>query len=154
MRPDTFIKDTAREIGLEMADQPRPRPVLPRPARPGRTLADAHEVFQRWFGDEYDLDAIDAAMATAAVEALDGDPLWLLLISGSGNAKTETTQSLAGAGAIVTSTITSEGALLSGTPSREKTKDATGGLLRKIGGRGVLVVKDFTSILSMHRDSR
>src|SRR5262245_48861194 len=102
------------------------------------TLEDVHETFRRWLGDEYDLAAIDAVLATAAAERLDGDPLWLLLISGSGAAKTETVSPLAGAGALVTSTITSEGALLSGTPSRDKGKDATGGLLRRLGARGVL----------------
>ncbi len=75
-------------------------------------------------------------------------------MSGSGNAKTETVTALAGAGATVTSTITSEGALLSATSKRERSSNATGGLLRKLGNRGVLVVKDVTSILSMNRDMR
>ena len=75
-------------------------------------------------------------------------------MSGSGNAKTETVQALAGAGAFVTSTITSEGALLSGSAKREQAKDATGGLLRRIGDRGLLVIKDVTSMLSMNRDTR
>ena len=101
-----------------------------------------------------DLDAIDAVVATAAAERLEGDPAWLLVVSGPGAAKTETIQSLAGSGALVTSTISSEGALLSGTPKREKSTDATGGLLRRIGTRGVLVVKDVTSTLSMNRDIR
>jgi hypothetical protein len=35
---------------------------------------------------------IDAVLATAA-ERLAGDPLWLLVVSGPGNAKTETVQS-------------------------------------------------------------
>jgi predicted transcriptional regulator len=93
-------------------------------------------------------------LATAATERLDGDPPWLLVVSGSGAAKTETVAPLARAGATVTSTITSDGALLSGTSRRERTKDATGGLLRKLGGSGVLVIKDVTSILSMNRDAR
>jgi hypothetical protein len=93
-------------------------------------------------------------MATAAADRLAGDPLWLLIISGPGNAKTETVQSLAGAGAHVTSTITSEGALLSGVPRRDRTKGATGGLLRKIGEHGLLVLKDVTSILSADRNVR
>ena len=122
--------------------------------RPRCTLADVHEVFGRWLGTEYDLDAINTVLATAAVERLDGDSLWLLLVSGSGNAKTETVQALAGVGATITSTITSDGALLSGSPKREKATDATGGLLRKIGNRGLLVIKDVTSILSMNRDTR
>jgi hypothetical protein len=118
------------------------------------TLAEAHAVFKGWLGDDYDLDALDAMLAAAAVERLDGDPVWLLIISGSGNAKTETVQALSGIGATVVSTITSEGALLSATSKRERAKDATGGLLQEIGDRGVLVVKDVTSILSMNRDLR
>ncbi|MDP3712571.1 MAG: ArsR family transcriptional regulator [Mycobacteriales bacterium] len=117
-------------------------------------LQRCREVFVRWLGESYDLLALDAVLAAAAVEQLDGDPVWLLLVSGSGNAKTETVSALLGAGAHVTSTITSEGALLSATSNKEKAKDATGGLLRKIGASGVLVVKDVTSILSMNRDSR
>jgi hypothetical protein len=118
------------------------------------TLADAHTAFRKWLGAEYDLDAITVTLAAAAVERLDGVPLWLLLVSGSGNAKTETVQALAGAGAIVTSTITSDGALLSGSPKRDKAKDATGGLLRVLGPHGLLVIKDVTSLLSMNRDTR
>lgn len=126
------------------------------PLTPARAtaLADVHGVFRRWLGDEYDLAALDVTIATLAAERLLGDPLWTLILSGSGNAKTETVQASAGAGAVVVSTITSDGALLSGSPSREKAKDATGGLLRVIGERGTLVIKDVTSILSMHRDSR
>ena len=118
------------------------------------TLAAAHAVYRRWLGDTFDLIALDAVLAAAAVDKLDGDPVWLLVVSGSGNAKTETVGSLIGAGAHVTSTITSEGALLSATSRKEQAKDATGGLLRKIGDRGVLVIKDVTSILSMNRDTR
>jgi hypothetical protein len=117
-------------------------------------LDNAHDVFRRWLGEDFDLDSLDAMLATAAVERLDGDPLWLLLISGSGNAKTETVQALDGIGAIVTSTISSDGALLSATSKKERTQDATGGLLRKIGSSGVLVIKDVTSILSMDRNAR
>ena len=46
------------------------------------------------------------------------------------------------------------GRTLSATPRRERNKKATGGLLRKIGDRGVLVIKDVTSILSADRNTR
>ncbi len=120
------------------------------------SLDETHNVFRRWLGDEYDTDALDAMLATTAVEKFsDGsDPVWLLLVSGPGNAKTETVQALDGIGAIVTSSISSEAALLSATPKRERAKDATGGLLRKVGNRGLVVIKDVTSILSMNRDLR
>ena len=121
---------------------------------PPATLADVHAAFKKWLGDEYDLDAASAAIAAAASERLPGDSLWLLIVAGPGGAKTETVQSLVGAGAHVTSTIASEGALLSATPRRERNKKATGGLLRKIGDRGVLVIKDVTSVLSADRNTR
>jgi hypothetical protein len=121
---------------------------------PRKSLADVHAVFTKWFGTEYDLDAATAAMAAAASERLDGDPLWLLIVAGPGGAKTETVQPLAGCGAYVTSTISSEGALLSATPHKQRQKIATGGLLRKIGDHGTLVIKDFTSILSADRNTR
>ena len=118
-------------------------------------LEKAHNVFQHWLGQEYDLDGLDATLAAAAIQQMNGETLWLLLVSGSGNAKTETVQSLSVLpGSHVVSTIASEGALLSATAKRDKTKDATGGLLREIGERGVLVIKDVTSILSMGRELR
>ena len=93
-------------------------------------------------------------LAAAASERLGGDPLWLLVVSGPGNAKTETVQALSGVGATITSTIASEGELLSATSRKQKAKGATGGLLRKLGDHGILVIKDVTSILSADRHTR
>jgi hypothetical protein len=118
------------------------------------SVADARKVFAKWLGKDYDTGTSDALMCTLAAAQLPGDPLWLLVVSGSGNAKTETVQAAKGAGAVIVSTIASEAALLSGTAKKERSKDATGGLLRSIGERGVLVVKDMTSILSMDRTTR
>jgi hypothetical protein len=140
-----------------MTDSPDWTPnILPgaRSDIPGHSLEDVHAVFRRWLGTDYDLAALDAILAAAAVEQLDGDPCWLLVVSGSGAAKTESVVPLAGVGAHIVSTVTGEAALISGTAEKEKAKDAHGGLLRKIGERGILVIKDVTSILSMQRDSR
>ena len=117
-------------------------------------LDHVHGVFTRWFGQDYDLTALDAVLAVAVSAELNGDPPWLLIVSGSGAAKTETVMPLASAGAVVVSTLSGEAALLSGTSEKEKTKRSTGGLLREVGDRGLLVVKDFTSILAMNRDTR
>src|SRR5215813_3479235 len=117
-------------------------------------LTEAHEKFQKWLDQDFDLDVVDAVLATGASKRLSGDPLWLLIVSGPGYGKTETARSLSGAGAHVTSTIASEGALLSATPRKDKAKGATGGLLRKIGDRGILVIKDVTTILSADRNTR
>lgn len=125
------------------------------PARPDPISLDAcHDAFRGWLGVDYDLGALDAVLAAAVVSRMDGDPAWLLLVSGSGNAKTETVQSLAGAGAHIVSSIASEGALLSATSKGERSANATGGLLHEIGESGILVPKDVTSMLSMDRTAR
>ena len=82
----------------DLADEPPAAPKPEAPQHPPRTLIEVHDVFRKWFGAEYDTATIDAVMATVAAERLSGDPLWLLLVSGPGNIKTETVQSLAGAG--------------------------------------------------------
>jgi hypothetical protein len=112
-------------------------------------LDELHDRCKHWFGHEYDLGAMNFSLTVAAVEKLDGDPLWGAIVGGSGDGKTETVQPLGGCGAHVVSTISSVGALLSGTSRKEKAKDATGGLLRGIGDHGVLVIKDMTSLLSL-----
>ncbi len=144
----------AREFGwtYEEPDQTETDP--PKPVPEPRSLDEVHAVFRKWLGEDYDLDVLDATLVAGAAERLDGDPLWLLVVAGPGAAKTETVQALAGIGARVTSTITSEGALLSASPKKSRVKTATGGLLRAIGDRGILVIKDVTSILSADRNVR
>jgi hypothetical protein len=89
------------------------------------------------------------------VERLDGDPLRLLIVCGPGWAKTETVSALKDCGgALIVSTLSSTGALLSATSKRERTDDATGGLLKKLEPRGIMVLKDVTSILSLNPGMR
>jgi hypothetical protein len=91
----------------------------------------------------------------AANMHLPGDAVWLGLVAGSSTGKTETATALSRApGAHVRATLSGEAALLSGTPAKDWAPGATGGLLRRVGARGVLVLKDFTSILGMQRDKR
>lgn len=139
---------------LQAGPETPPAPPFTPSDIPGERRGQVHGVYKRWLGSGYDTQALDAVLSAAAGGKLGGDPAWLLVVGGSGHAKTETVSPLAGAGATVVSTITGEAALLSGTSQRERAKNATGGLLRAIGDNGTLVVKDFTSILSMNRDAR
>jgi hypothetical protein len=132
-------------------EQARPDPVAD--VAP-MTLADAEAVFRRYLGESYDVDTLRVCLAAEAVRRLDGDPLWVMVVSGSGNAKTETVQAFSGAGATIAATLSGESALLSATQKRDRSADATGGLLRTLGDSGTLVLKDFTSVLSMNRDRR
>jgi hypothetical protein len=58
-------------------------------AASGYTLADAHRAFRFWLGPDYETDVIDTTLSAAAADRLGGDPLWVMVISGPGNAKTE-----------------------------------------------------------------
>lgn len=97
-----------------------------------------------------------AVLATyVANMLLPGDPVWLMLVGGSGIGKTERLLPVSVMVSVVmTSTVTGEAALLSATPKKDRAYTATGGLLRQVGKKGMLVIKDFTSILSMSRDAR
>lgn len=138
-------KSEKRALADRHAEPPRPEPI---------SLTACHDAFRGWLGIDYDLGALNAVLAAAVISRMDGDPAWLLLVSGSGNAKTETVQSLVGAGAHIVSAIASEGALLSATSKGERSANATGGLLHEIGESGILVPKDVTSMLSMDRTAR
>ncbi len=118
-------------------------------------IDDLNATFQKWLGTEYDLAAIHLTLITAALVRLDGDLLWTLIVSGPGNAKTETVTALGGCeGVHIVSTMPSDAALLSATPDKEREDGSTGGLMREVGDQGVLVLKDVTSILSMPSGTR
>jgi hypothetical protein len=122
---------------------------------PPMTLADIEQCFQKWLGDDLDLGLIRTELGAIAANLIEGaDAVWLMEIGGSGWGKTEHLQSASGLPFVHMAATLTEAALLSGTPRKDKAKEAKGGLLREIGEFGVLILKDFTSILSMHRDGR
>jgi hypothetical protein len=103
------------------------------------------------FPDPYPLYAVMAALV-ANIAA--GRPVWLLLVGPPSCGKTELLSSLLGLPNVIPGgSITGPGALLSGSRKRERTASSTGGLLREIGLRGALVIKEFTSILSLPGDT-
>jgi hypothetical protein len=135
------------------AATPKPQP-LP-PAKPCG-LADVEQTFARWLQDDDPVPTRAVLAAYVANRKLDGDPVWLMLVGGSGIGKTERLIPVSVMPDVaMVSSISGEAALLSGTKTADRAKDATGGLLRRIPANGgVLVLKDFTSILSMQRDAR
>lgn len=135
------------ELADKLAER-KARPVEPQPLERVVTTFRRH----LYMPDEGALLALLAAVA--ANLATDGDPVWLLVVAPPGGGKTEMLAALRDLEHVHYAATITEAALLSGTPTREKQKGATGGLLREVGEHGVLVLKDFTSIISMHRDAR
>src|SRR4051794_26029646 len=120
------------------------------------SLADLETVFEKWIRDKDHLPTRAVLAAYIANTKLDGDPVWLMMVGGSGVGKTERLMPLAVMPDVVLeSSITGPAALLSATAKKERAKNASGGVLRKLpDGNGLLLLKDFTSIIDMHRDQR
>ena len=118
-----------------------------------RTIKDVVKIFERWLHLR-DPGAVYVTLATIAANRTEGDPLWTMLVGGPGWGKTEILRSTSNLTDVHPAATLTEGALLSGTSKKEKAAAAKGGLLRQIGAYGILICKDFTSILSMHRDPR
>ena len=136
------------ERGVAPAVDPEP---LPKP--PTRTLPEVLATFQKWMHMP-DTGLVEVTLGAVAANHLPGAPCWLMVVGPPSSGKTETLRSIRGLPHVFSAATVTEPALLSGTSKRERGKDASGGLLRQIGAFGILALKDFTSILSMHRDAR
>jgi hypothetical protein len=116
-------------------------------------LEHARTVFRRWLHLP-DTGVVDVVLGAVAANRLAGDPVWLLIVGPPGGGKSETLGSISGLSDVYPTGTLTEAALLSGTPKKEHASDAKGGLLRAIGDTGIIVCKDFGSVLSMNRDAR
>lgn len=132
--------------------------------RPVRPFTDAHDpasdplrecvaTFRRWLHMP-DPGVLLVTLATVAANRADGDPVWLLVVGPPGSGKTEALATLSTLPDVHAAATLTEASLLSGTSKRDKASDAKGGLLREVGDFGIIVCKDFGSILSMNRDAR
>jgi hypothetical protein len=109
--------------------------------------------FRKWFYLP-DPGPVEIVLGTVAANHLLGDPVWMLLVGGPSSGKTEPINAASDLDKVIPVSTLTEAALLSASPQKERTRHSTGGLLRQVGAFGILAVKDFTSVLSMNRNTR
>lgn len=98
-------------------------------------------------------DPLYIVLGTVAANMMQGVPVWVMLVGVPSSGRTVMLEALANLPKVhIVGAIKSPSALLSGVASKDRTKSATGGLLRQIGDRGMMVMKDFTSMLSLPRE--
>lgn len=108
------------------------------------TLEDVHNVFGKWLFLRT-TEVIDVVLATVLSQRIDGSPSWMFIVGPPGSAKTAIVSALEDVlCTYATSTITAP-SLISGA---NFTGAGDPSLIPQLDGK-VLVVKDFTSILSL-----
>jgi hypothetical protein len=105
-------------------------------------------VFERWLILK-DPTPLYAVFGAVAANLMEGDPVWLGLIAPPSSAKTEILNSLLGLPKVVQASSLSPASFLSATSKKDQDQEATGGLLRQMGEFGIIVLKDFTTMLSL-----
>jgi hypothetical protein len=124
----------------------------PAPAS-GSPIEDTLKIFREWLLLDNDTPVL-AMLGAVAANKLSGDAIWLGIIAPPSSAKTEMLITLVNIPHTEMVGTLSVAGLLSGTPRRQVTAGAKGGLLQKIGAFGFLVLKDFGSILSMRPEAK
>ena len=116
-----------------------------------QTRLDAFKkVCHKWLHIEND-EYIDVVFGVAFANRLDVKPVWLYLVAPPGGGKTEIVQSFDGHSSIYALTTLTPHTLMSGKIPEPGKKEEDPSLLPKLDGK-ILVIKDFTSILSLRHD--
>ena len=116
-------------------------------------LRDLITRFQSWLLLP-DPSPVLVALATVAANFGTGRPVWLLLLGPPSSGKTEILQTLESIPKIFPASDLTVGGLLSGSKRSERRPESKGGLLGEVGDFGIIVCKDFGSILNMRAEAR
>jgi len=125
------------------------RPAIEEEIQPSKwkippTLDQVMGVFHKWLHLE-STDAIKIMLACVVSQSMDGPPVWVFLVGPPGSAKTAILASLNTFSKIYSTSSLTVHALISGANWKESMDPS---LIPKLNGK-IMVVKDFTSILSM-----
>lgn len=137
------LVDEALRLGARLSDNG---------TRPAATsLLRLEAIFGRWllFRDHK---ALRAVLAAVAAHLAGGDGVWLFIVDAPGSGKTEILRSLNGLRDVVPLSSLTPQTFASGRLVKEEAKDPS--LLLRLPPECVVTMKDFTTVLSLHHDSR
>jgi hypothetical protein len=150
---DQIVKEIAKWLGLDNEPVVAQVPTKIIVDAPPRTIDEVRETFERWLLLK-DVRPLYALLGAIAGTLLPGEPVWLGLVAPPSSAKTELLNSTVGLPTVIEATTLTMAAMLSGTPQKQQVRGATGGVLNLIGGLGIMMYKDFGSVLSMRHEAR
>jgi hypothetical protein len=113
------------------------------------TILDVERTFRKWLHLE-STDPIRVMLATVVSQQIEGPPIWMFLVSPPGGAKTETLNSLNTFTDIYATSSLTVHSLISGANFKAGEDPS---LIPRLDGK-VMVIKDFTSILSMRDNDK
>jgi hypothetical protein len=119
-----------------------------RPA-PAMSYEELRETFERWLALPDDL-AIRFVLSVVIANRLQGDPLWAFIVGPSGSSKTEIVNPLTTLEFVRPLDQLTTNTFLSG----KQRKDPNASLLLQLPYGAILLIRDFSSILDMHREKR
>jgi hypothetical protein len=140
---DLFVPEPREEFDEESQEEFHSRYDTP------ATFQDVERVFNKWLYLE-NTDGIRIALAAVLSNQLDGDPIWIFLVAPPGGAKTATLSAFNRCPKIFTTSSLTARSLISGMNFRSGVDPS---LIPKLDGR-VLVIKDFTSIMSLRDNEK
>ena len=115
------------------------------------TLTEMKQRFAGWLHFDRGEDAVlDMFLGAVVANRFSGDPVWIFVVGPPGGTKTEVLRSLSEWSEVYTLSTLTASTLISGLVPKDGIDPS---LLPKLDGK-VLVIKDFTAILDMHREAR
>jgi hypothetical protein len=97
---------------------------------------------------------VQIALAAIAANLGKGRPVWLLFVGPPSSGKTAIFETLERAPKVFPVSELTVAGLMSGSKREERSEDCKGGLLGNVGDLGILIAKDFGSVLNMRPEAR
>jgi hypothetical protein len=117
-----------------------------------KTIGELHNIYTAWYKiNPVDIELIDITLALATDRRIPGDPVWGNIVGPAGFWKTGLCRSISGLPEVYPLDVLTDKSLISGLVEKNKEtgeREPVAGILKELNGK-VLVIKDFTAVLSL-----